>query len=168
MKRTIVFSLIVVLTTLFNYSFGRSDGEPLPADEPGQITTLIINADVTVVLVNNDKAILQVTGGRSLTELITFKNTGDTLVIGSTRNRDMTTKGTIYVPAHKLRNIRVNSKAHVLSYYALHIPKLDVVINGACRVSISNIGELNLVGTDSYYFDHSTEVRRIPAGILRK
>ena len=168
MKKTIVLSLALLFATIFNYSSAKPNGEPLPAVGPSQASTLIIDAHVTVVLVNNDKAAIQVVGEGSLTKLIAFKNTGDTLVISSTRNKDLKGAGIIYVPASKLKNIRINRAAHVRSLFALHVPKLDVVINGDCQIAISNIGEVNVSATEFYSFEGSKEVRQVPLTVLLK
>jgi hypothetical protein len=141
-------------------------GDPPKTDEPAFVTTLVINADVTVVLVNNDNATLGITPDNSLTRLVTFKKTGDTLVISSAKNRNLKNAGIIYVPASRLRKILVNSDAYVRSLYSLQIPRLDVVINGACKIVISNIGELNFIETDNYFFEKSKEVYRLPALVL--
>jgi hypothetical protein len=164
MKKAIVLSVALLFATILNYSFaGQADKTPAPQDK---ITTLVINATVTVILVDNEKAQLEVTGRSLLSELVTFDHNSDTLVIGSTKKRDLTEAGVIYVPAAQLRNIRINSGATVRSLYVLNIPRLDVVINGACYLQVSNIGELNLIETDKYAIDASREVREVPASVL--
>jgi hypothetical protein len=165
MKKTIVLSLALLCATLFSYSSGMSTEDPVPATGLPYITTLVINANVTVVLVDNDKATLEVAGSNSLTRLVIFNKTADTLVINSARGRDLKSAGVIYVPAARLRNIRINSAAHVKSLYTLQIPKLDVIVNGACEFDIANIGVLNLTGTDNYIVEKNTEVHHLPANV---
>lgn len=163
MKKTIILFSAFFFAAFFNYSLAKNTDETLPVHQP--ITTLIIDANITVVLVSNDKATLQVDGNK-LFEFIKFKTTGDTLVISSTRSRNLKGSGVIYVPASQLRSIRVNSEANVKSLFALRIPKLDVVVNGACTLAISNIGELNIIETERYLVEKSTKVSLIPAGVL--
>ncbi|HET6996319.1 MAG TPA: DUF2807 domain-containing protein [Chitinophagaceae bacterium] len=164
MKKAIVLSVALLFATISNHLFAAPvDKTPEPGNK---ITTLIINANVTVVLVDNEKANLEVTGRSLLSELVTFDHNSDTLVIGSTKKKNLTEAGVIYVPAAQLRNIQINSGATVRSLYVLNIPKLDVVINGACYIQVSNIGELNLIETDKYAIDASREVREVPASIL--
>jgi hypothetical protein len=167
MKKATILTLAVLLTAIFNYSFGGSTHDSLTKDEPFYITTLVINANVTVVLVNNDQATLEATGGKSFKKFVTLEKTGDTLVISSARGRDFY-DGTIYVPAGQLRKIHVNSKARVQSLFALEIPKLDVIINGACDFAISNIGEVNVIETENYSVEQNTFMRRLPASFHRK
>ena len=162
MKKTTLLCLILFCISILNHAFAKSNGEPFVTDEPTRITTLIINSHATVILVNDDNATLQVTGNKSLAKLVTLKKTGDTLVIGSTRNRDLTEAITIYVPASQLRNIRINGEADVRTLNTLQVAKLDVVVNCDCSFSISNIGELNITGTEYYSVDYSTEVHRFP------
>jgi hypothetical protein len=167
MKKTTISILAVLFTAIFNYSSGKSTGDPLQANEPMFFSTLVINADVTIMLVN-DNVTLEVDGNNSFKKLIILEKMGDTLVISSKKDRYLNNNVTIYVAANQLRNIRVNSKAHVRSLFALQIPKLDVIVNGACDLAISNIGEVNVTGSDHYSFEEDRKVRRIPASILRR
>jgi len=167
MKKRIVFSSVLTLLTIFSFASGKNNGEPGKENSKGsQLTTLIIDADVTVVLIKNDNAVAQLTGGAAFYKNVTLRKTGDTLVIGYVKNRNYKEKGIVYVSANQLKNIRINSAANVRSYESLRIPKLDVVINGACEFAISNIGDLNLKGTKFYDFEQTTQTRTIPAGAL--
>jgi len=168
MKKTIILSLVLLVTTILNFSSATTTPKTLANLEPAPITTLIIDANVTVVLVDNYRANLEVSGLSSLRDIVTLKEIGDTLVIGTTKNRDVKQAGVIYVPAGQLKNIRINSEAHVISLYTLQIPKLDVVVNGACTVGIASIGEVTMTATPSYTVDQSREVHRISANGLQR
>jgi hypothetical protein len=168
MKKTIILSLVLLLTTILNYSSATTTPKTLAKVEPSPITTLIIDANVTVVLVDNYRANLEVTGLSSLRDIVTFKEMGDTLVIGTTKNRNVRQAGAIYVPASQLKNIRINSEARVISLYTLQVPKLDVVINGACTVDIASIGEVNMTGTPLYTVDQTRDVHRISPSSVQK
>ena len=167
MKKTITVTVALVLAAVFNVSFSRSPTDSRVSGEPEKIKTLIINANVTVVLVDNDQVQPQVTGKTSLTSLVTFKQNGDTLIIGSLKDRDLVNAGTVYVPASWLKNIRINSSAIVRSMQTLQIPRLDVVINGSCYVQVANIGEVNMVETEKYMFEQNREVRPLPANFVK-
>jgi Putative auto-transporter adhesin, head GIN domain len=167
MKKTTILIAAVLFTAIFNFSSGKNPGDPLTGKDPLFISTLVVNADVTVVLVN-DNVTLEVDGRNSFKKLVILEKKGDTLVISSLKDKYLNDDVTIYVPANQLSNIQVNSKAHVRSLFALRIPKLDVTINGACDVSISNIGEVNVMGTDNYSYEENRKVRPIPASILRR
>jgi hypothetical protein len=164
MKKTISISSFILLMALFNYSFGRNTLTP---GENEKITTLIINASVTVVLVDNDRVQPEIAGKSVLNRLVTFTQHGDTLTIDALKNRNMVDAGVVYVPASRLQNIRINSDATVRSLQTLQVPNLNVVINGACYVQVSNIGELNLIETDKYMFEQNREVKPIPASIVK-
>lgn len=166
MKKASFIFLTILLASVTNFSYGRNENHRLPDGTPEIITTLIINADVRVVLVNNDKAKPTMAGNDNMTKFVTVKKQGDTLLIASTKNRNFKEAGVIYIPASQLCEIQINSKAHVSSLYVLHVPTLNIVVNAECQFSISNIGEVSLRGTESYTFEHTTEVRRHPASIL--
>jgi hypothetical protein len=165
MKKSIIFSSALTLLTIFSFASGIKNGNP-EKSKPSQLTTLIIDANVTVVLVRNDFATAELTGGERFSKNITLRKTGDTLVIGSVRNKDLRERGIIYVSANQLMNIRINSSAYVRSFETLRNPKLDVVINGACELAISYIGDLNLSGTKSFDFESMTKTRKVPASML--
>jgi Putative auto-transporter adhesin, head GIN domain len=167
MKKTITVTAALLLAAVFNLSFSRSSGDAHITGGLEKIRTLIINANVTVMLVDNDQVLPQVTGKNTLTQLVTFKQSGDTLIIGSLKDRDLVNAGTVYVPAAWLKNIRINSNATVRSLQTLQIPKLDVVINGSCYVQVSNIGEVNMVETEKYVFEQNREVRPLPANFVK-
>ena len=166
MKRLIILNFILLFTAIVNYSFGKTSTTPTP--DSSKITTLIIDANVKVVLADNENAQVQVFGDNTFTKLVTIKRSGDTLVIGSSKYRDLKSSGTIYVPANQLQNIRVNNSAQVQSLTTLQIPKLDVVVNGACKVTIASMGEVNLIETDGYLVDKTVVVRQVPQGIFLK
>ena len=166
MTKTIVLFLAFVLATAFN-SFGMGTSETKKSD-PSDIEMLVINANVTVVLVNNDKARPEVVGDKDLTGLVTVRQEGRTLVVSSSKKRDLRDAGIVYIPASQLRRIQINSDAHVSSMYSLKVPQLDVVINGACKIAISNTGILNLIESNDYTFERTVEEYRLPALILMK
>jgi hypothetical protein len=163
MKKTFVFSSVLTLLTILSFASGKNYGEPV-ATKPSQLSTLIVDANVTIVLVKNDYGTAALSGDEKFSKNIVFRKTGDTLVIGYVKNRDYKDKGVVYVSANQLKNIQINSSARVKTFEALRIPKLDVVINGACEFAISNVGELNLSGTKNYTFEEVRQERIIPAG----
>jgi len=169
MKKTTILIIAVLFTAIFNYSFGTGVHDSLSKNtgEAFHIATLVINADVTIVLVNNDEAALEATGNKAFKKYIRLWKTGDTLVINANKDRNFL-NGTIYVPASALRKIQVNSKARVRSLFALQIPNLDVTINGACDFSISNVGEVTLAGTENYSFEEDRLVTQLPASFRKK
>jgi hypothetical protein len=127
---------------------------------------LIVNADVTVVLVGSDKAYVHADGDGAFINDLEIKQSGDTIMINSKRRKDLKARGIVFIPASQLKRIKINSGAHVRSLNTLQIPKLDVVINGACILAVSNIGALNLIETDDYSFEQTSEVRYWPSKVF--
>lgn len=172
MKKKFVFSSVLTLLTIFSlgsasFASGNNNEEPTSRVKLDRLTTLIIDADVTVVLLKNDYSAAALNGSEKFSKNVILRKTGDTLVIGYVKNRNYKEKGIVYVSANQLKNIRINSAANVRTYEALRIPKLDVVINGACEFAISNIGDLNLTGTKFYDFEQTVQTRKIPSGVLQ-
>ena len=164
----IALTLTCLLTLISINSIANPIQKENPRSEGSRVTTLIINANVNVVLVANHKSSLEVVGGKYIKKHISFEQRGDTLVINSTRNKNLKNSGVIYVPASMLRNILINSESQIRTLYTLQIPKLDVVINGVCDFAISNIGEVNLTATDKYTYEHSTTTTRLPGNVFKQ
>lgn len=83
---------------------------------------------------------------------INIEQEGNSLIINAAKNRDFKKKGAIYIPASAITQIKINSAAVVRSANNLQIPLLNVFINGSCKVSIVNKGEVKLTGSLSYDF----------------
>jgi hypothetical protein len=166
MSKAILF-ILIFFTGLVTRSSASDTLSKVPTDKPYVLSTLIINANVTVVLVDNPNGNVQMVGNDFLSQHITFTQKGDTLTIGQTKNKDFTNAGIIYVPANQLKKIHVNNIANVRSLHFVQITKLDVVVNSICRIAIANIGQVNLIETEDYFVEESREVRHLPAGLVR-
>jgi hypothetical protein len=168
MKRTIIFSFIVAIAAVFNSSSAQLTGHMSSAAGSEHVSTLVVNADINVVLINKENAALQVSGSDEFRKHLRIRKSGDSLIITSSGNRIMMGKGTVYVPATRLNHIRVNGDANIRSLYSLEVPRLDVLVNGECSIAISNIGELNVRETEAYSFEYTIDKRTLPAGVFRK
>ena len=166
MSKAILFFLIF-FTGLVNNSSASDTLSKVPSDKPYVLSTLIINANVTVVLVDNPNGNVEMVGNDFLSQHITFKQKGDTLTIGATKNKDFTNAGIIYVPANQLRKIHVNNDATVRSLHFIQVPKLEVVVNSLFRIAIANVGQVNFIETEDYFVEETREIRHLPAGLVR-
>ena len=164
MKKTILSALILFFLTLAGFTQQAVSADSLPGDKPPKV--LIVDATLTIMLVNSENATLHVEGNKFFREYVTVQNSGDTLTIGSVKNQNLITSGVVYVPARHLQKIRVNSGADVRTLFALKIPRLDVVVNGACTLAIANVGEVNVIEAKGYATEKSTRVKYYPNGVL--
>src|SRR5689334_14704436 len=98
MKKTIILKLALIATVLFNCLLAAGSEDPVPAPITGHVSTLVINANVTVVLVNNEKATMQVVGDNKLAEMLIIEKDGDTLRISSHKKKNPKESGVIYIP----------------------------------------------------------------------
>jgi uncharacterized protein (DUF39 family) len=138
-------------------------------DDPGPkgIRSIEINADVTVVLGYFGSQQAFIDGDQQFREQIIIRRNGSHLVISASRNRDLKSKGVIYISAEMLLEVRINSAAYVQSSGSLQTPLLDVVINGTCEIMIANTGHLNLIASDSFDVEYRTERRQQPLASYR-
>ena len=149
------------MTDNMNLKAGPENGSAL-------ISTLIINAAVNVVLLSSERAKLEMSGDKSFAELVTLDTTGSTLTIGSRVKGAFLNTGMIYVPAGQLETIKVNDNAHVETLHSLQVPKLDIYINGSCTLEISSIGQVNVMESNAFYFERTTELRGLPVNSINK
>jgi hypothetical protein len=160
MKKTI-FLLVLFAGAFLSEAFGKNNANA--AFKTDGITTLIINADVTVVLVDNNSA-FEVFGNRRLNSLVHLDRTADTLFINAAKNADLREAGIIYIPVKGLQKIQINSEAQVRSLDVLDVAKLDVVVNGACLLSLSHTGGIRIIETENYQVEMTLDRHALPAG----
>lgn len=169
MKKLIVLFLTVFTCAFLNFSFATNDSHStVTAGKSLCVSTLIVDADVTVVLVNNGKTVPEMVGNKSFSKHVALRISGDTLVISAPKSKSLQHAGVVYIPATHLRKIQINSEAHVKSLSYLRIAKLDVVVNGNCTFEVSNIGHVNLIETKGYFVESSRQVRQYPASAFRE
>lgn len=167
MNKSIFFvAVALVCVLIMKQAHSMNDRRPNTAFSKSHIKTLIINADVTVVLVNSDKISVEANGSTGFMAQVQIERSGDTVLINSSKRKDYTNKGVIYVSATQLRNIRINSSAEVKTLNILQLPKLDVVINGDCKVAVSNTGVTNLIETKNFFVEQTRHVREWPSNVF--
>jgi hypothetical protein len=149
----IIFQLMIIPAT-----FAMSDRQSSFEEDknPKAITSIEINADVTVVLgqFGNKQAFME--GDAQFMQQVIINHVGHRLVISAVKNRNLKDKGVIYISAESLSELRINSSAYVQSSGALNVPMLEVLINGACQVVLANTGKLNFVPSVLYDFEYKT------------
>jgi Putative auto-transporter adhesin, head GIN domain len=169
MKKTI-FLVMALQWVIISPMYSMSNNE-LPAVKEittGAFTTVIINADVTVELLNTNGQAVQLSGDDNFMQNITIKQSGSRLVIDAVKNRNYKNKGVIYIPASAIKQIQINSAAHIQSAKTLRIPRLEILINGLCKVAIANKGELKLTGSEFYGANYVTRDARFPFVIINE
>lgn len=165
MKKLFILALLILAIAAEHSSAARNVCVTSPDPELPAIKTLIVDADVTVILVNSREAAVQVTGAGTFTSLISLRRKTDTLIVGSAKNKNLKEKVTIYVPAGAVSRIIVNNDALIRTIYPLHVAQLDVVLNGDCRFMVSNFGKINISGTDAYAVEQNTRLIVHPAAV---
>lgn len=152
MKKTILFTAIMFTGMLLSFA-KATDRQPVPKETVATIRSLLVNADVMIILTSDPRATITKSGDRAFMDQVSVKQNGSVLVIRSTRNRNFKNKGIIYVPAGDLENININSSAYIKSTGILTIPDLRINVNGDCRVHIFTTGKVTPVSL-SHEVDH--------------
>ena len=149
MKKTILSTLVLVAMVLCtSFASAKSNGNPAP------ITSLVVNANVTIVLVTNPGQELQLDGDPLFMSGIKINQTEGKLVVDGNRNRNFKGHGIIYVPAKDLQQIKVNNAAFIRSSSALKTPLLKILVNSNCKFHISTLGKIDFVENDLYEVEY--------------
>ena len=159
-------ALIIFLFTLVTQPLSARDGNRFPpADKPAACTTLIINANVTVVLMDY-QASMQAIGNGKFNKYIDLRQSNDTLIINSKRSADLRSEGVIYLPVQGLQKIAINSGAVLRSLGVLDVKNLDVVVNGPCSFAVSHTGGVHVLDSHDYAVEMSIEKRPLPRSLF--
>jgi hypothetical protein len=147
--------LTIALFAVSLPSLAESKGS-LPGEISGVIKSVVVNADVTLVLVNDNERLVRMDGSESFMKNIRLRQNGTELIVDAVKKVNLKEKGVIYIYAGELTNIQVNSAAYVCSSGILELARLDIMINGNCKILIRNIGDLQLHASDYYEFQEET------------
>jgi len=119
-------------------------------------TYLEVSDHISVVLTNETGKDISVDGDRSKfgkVKALVKKGKLSIWLQGS----NMGDKLTVYVPARLLKQLVINGDSKVVTEEVLDNRKLDVVVNGACQLSLRSKGKINVTGTNEFEFQHSYE-----------
>lgn len=165
MKKNFLVTLLFV-TSIIQFCYAADPGKPLQMGNPGiAITSLVINANVAIVLINDPGRQINMAGDSLFMKSVTFKQTSNNLIITAQKKWDFRSKGIIYVPADSLKNIKINSAANLRSSHILQLPNLEISVNGECQINILIQGKVELSGNDLYDIDY--QAREISESILK-
>jgi hypothetical protein len=115
-----------------------------------EITSLIINDDVQVVLMNANTSEIIIEGQSAAVEKVVLTEKNGELTIGSAAF--FTRPVVVCVPANFISRVEINGDSKMISYQMLPIAKLDVIINGYCNLFIKITGKVNIVALQDYSF----------------
>jgi hypothetical protein len=122
------------------------------------ITSLVVNADVSIVLTNETTRPVNLVGDSIFMQQVLVSQNAGSLRINSTKKKDFRRRGILYIPAANLREIVINNCSKISSVTILPIPSLKLTVNGECEVDIMVTGNVELSGNDSYEIDYRSRV----------
>lgn len=148
MKKTILPALVFI--TYFAGNARSSNTPALLISRNDAITSLVVNANVTVVLVTQPGQQVQIAGDKAVVGEISVSQDNGKLVIDGNRKKNYKRRIYVYVPAMQLQKIWINNAAFVRTLNTLRIPILKVLINGKCKIRLATLGKIDLVENDHY------------------
>lgn len=154
MKSSILI-LLVILNSFF--SSAMETWSDKRSAKPQPIWSLVVNANVTVVLVTQPGQEIKMHGDAALMRDISISENNGRLVIDGNKGRNYKNRGVIYIPAGNLTMISINGAAIVKSVGTLQSERLKILVNGNCKVHIQTIGKIDFV--ENEFFEVEYEVR---------
>lgn len=151
---TISIATIFILIT--GIAYGRDLPPVMRIKLEQQFTYLEVSDHISVVLTNETGKDISVDGDRSKfgkVKALVKKGKLSIWLQGSNRGDKLT----VYVPARLLKQLVINGDSKVVTEEVLDNRKLDVVVNGACQLSLRSKGKINVTGTNEFEFQHSYE-----------
>ncbi len=152
--------LTIIIATIFTLITGMVSGKELPPVMQIKLdqhfSYLEVSDHISVVLTNETGKDISVDGDRSMFGKVRFlvkKGKLSIWLYGNNKGEKLT----VYVPARLLRQLVINGDSKVVTKEALDNEKLDVVVNGACQLSLRSKGKINIAGTNEFEFRHSYE-----------
>lgn len=116
---------------------------------------IVINTNVDVVLVQNDtlrKAYLE--GDEQLVPQIALTVSKGVLTIASREHSSYRGKVQVTIAVKQLSSLEVNADAGVVTFDALHSPKLQVSINGVCDLHLKSNGKILFDAEEGFHLKY--------------
>ncbi|HRE38173.1 MAG TPA: DUF2807 domain-containing protein [Chitinophagaceae bacterium] len=149
-------SIVTIFIMITGITYGKDLPPVMRIKLEQHFTYLEVSDHISVVLTNETGKDISVDGDRSKfgkVKALVKKGKLSIWLQGS----NMGDKLTVYVPARLLKQFVINGDSKVVTEEVLDNRKLDVVVNGACQLSLRSKGKINVTGTNEFEFQHSYE-----------
>ncbi len=149
-------SIVTIFIMITGITYGKDLPPVMRIKLEQHFTYLEVSDHISVVLTNETGKDISVDGDRSKfgkVKALVKKGKLSIWLQGS----NMGDKLTVYVPARLLKQLVINGDSKVVTEEVLDNRKLDVVVNGACQLSLRSKGKINVTGTNEFEFQHSYE-----------
>jgi Putative auto-transporter adhesin, head GIN domain len=156
MKKLFLAALVAVISTSLFANVGKASTRKT-AQLNTEITALVINDGVNVVLTDQAGSEIVFEGDASEIEKASFAIAGSELSIGSVddgKDKQLV----VYVPARLLKKIDINGASKVTTQQTLSTPTLKVTVNGECSFVVRTYGKIDVVSSEEYDFKLSRGV----------
>jgi hypothetical protein len=153
-KAVFLFTTILCFITQESFSIDKKRPSVTKAVAITDISKMIINTDVIVVLRNQHSGNITLEGPQDLLDQLDVEQRGETVLIAAPKKANLKNKVVVYVPAPGLRSIEINSSAKLVSHWIIENPSLSIVVNGSCHVNIKSTGFVNVVENDRYQMEY--------------
>lgn len=148
----------IVTATILSITTGLANGNDLPPvmriKLEQHFTYLEVSDHISVVLINEASKEISVDGDKSKfgrVKAVVKKGKLSLWLEGDSKGEALT----VFVPARFLKQVVINGESKVITEGVLENEELDVVVNGACQLSLRSKGKINVAGTNEFEFQYS-------------
>ncbi len=122
------------------------------------IRSLVVNGKTSVVLVNTASKEIVIEGMEdAIDQILVLEKNGELSI--TNHSKKGRTAALVYVPAMLINKISMNGNGAVSSTETLYNSKIDVLVNGDCKLWIKTYGDVSVDATPEY--DYTFETRKI-------
>jgi hypothetical protein len=155
--KKILFSLAAAFIVAVGIAQTNSEGnvskKVLLAQNPA---SLVINGSISVVLLNGNTKEIWMEGSKEAIDGYSVKEKNATVEINDRAGKSRT-EALLYVPAQAINTLFINGASAVTSYETLLNQKIDVYVNGSCKVWVRTTGIIHVNAADGYDYTYSTK-----------
>ncbi len=149
----------IILTTMLSYlicsaAFAQKKGmvQNKKIDIPG-FEKLVIDASVKVLLRESDQPFLELNGSPSFIKSVKIKNYKDEISVNSNYYSFKETENTVTIGVKKLKYLFVRQDAEIVSGNTLLSPILNILLDAAVTLHLSNTGKTNITTSEEYILE---------------
>jgi hypothetical protein len=159
MKKQLV--LIVMIAVLSYFNAAAAPVKPTKDNTVQVVVTasfnrIVVCNNVNVVLVEETSQHFSIKGKSKWCEAVKLEVKAGVLTVSSSRTASMK-QATVYIPVQQLEGITVKGYSDVESQGTLHCGKLNIHIEGECRVSVLNNGPVTVSKGPLHEFDYEVK-----------
>jgi hypothetical protein len=152
MRKTILTTMLPYLICSATFAQEKGTVQNKNIDIP-VFEKLVINASVKVLLRESEQPFLELNGSPSFIKSVKIKNYKDEISVNSNYFSFKETENTVTIGVKKLKYLFVRQDADIVSGNTLLSPILNILLDAAVTLHLSNSGKTNITTSEGYFLE---------------